>query len=127
MITWSELSFYNFNNPPTKQIRRSPQTQNKYDIHKKNLKINQSEHIKKNILKENDFAYTQNSFPYETEKNIKHDIIWSKRDLSEADIREIIIKHNQNMDIEKDCVYFINIKSNQSIPDITHAHVFIKS
>jgi hypothetical protein len=60
-----------------------------------------------------------NNFPYNLRKGISHEILFSTKLLSLAEIKFYIPD-------DKDFVWFVNYIENQSIPELWHTHIFSK-
>ena len=119
------------NNPPSINIKRKKEIEEKYVLHKKKLKdknINIEDYLD-NLLFKNNFKYiiTKNDFPYNLENNIEHKLLWINPNyinlFNDKLINEII-----NMRMRgKTYVYFENIDNNKSIKSIRHYHIFINN
>lgn len=119
------------NNPPSINIKRKKEIEEKYVLHKKKLKdknINIEDYLD-NLLFKNNFKYiiTKNDFPYNLENNIEHKLLWINPNyinlFNDKLINEII-----NMRMRgKTYVYFENIDNNKSIKSIRHYHIFVNN
>ncbi|KAJ2078509.1 hypothetical protein H4R24_004428 [Coemansia sp. RSA 988] len=75
-----------------------------------------------------DFLFLRNDFPYYLENDVEHWVLWCKKPLNtgviapEAAIEAIM--RNFGEDIE--WRYIVNPVHRQSVPQLSHAHVFIK-
>lgn len=73
---------------------------------------------------EKPIVVTKNTFPYNFEKDITHNLIWSKTQLYNDEILKVI-HDNINCDIY-DYLWFENVIKNKSIPDIFHVHLILR-
>lgn len=155
LITWNELLKFNYKIVIIK-LNRNNDIEEKYNIHKKNL-------LKNNILLKdylinklfnNDpkikFKLSINQFPYNTDKNIKHLLLWinplylynknneNNTEISFKNITEefnymkniflSLIKDNKEIYLDrsiKDLIIFKNSQKTKSIKDIEHYHIFL--
>jgi hypothetical protein len=117
VISKDILKTYNINNPPLTQLCRKKEIQQKYDIYNSNNQ-NKKKFIEKvkNELKINNFYFHVNDFPYYTEDNIVHYLVW----YSDEQYLLEFVKNNKNI-----LTYWVNNKNNSSIKEIKHAHIFI--
>ena len=76
---------------------------------------------------------THNNYPYYTEDDVVHYVIWFvgstfERYNNPSTIEKIIedYKIENNISEESQYVYYQNIEALRSIPSIPHLHVFIK-
>lgn len=74
---------------------------------------------------ENPIVITKNTFPYNFEKNISHNLIWSKNQLTNNDILNFIKDDIKNIS-EYDYVWFENIVKHKSVPEIYHTHLILR-
>ncbi|KAI9503641.1 hypothetical protein GGI25_002773 [Coemansia spiralis] len=78
-------------------------------------------------LAKNDFFFYANEFPYHLEDGVEHWVMWCRKRLVpgfEAPDAAISAIRSRFGDVE--CRYFVNPVKNQSVPQLSHAHVFIK-
>ena len=126
-LSWADLQKYNYTNPPLVQLSRKKEVEQNYISHKEKLKrdtINIHDYIKKNIIGDRKYVFTQNQFPYNLESNIQHDLLWINPEL-DLDI-ESIYKLISNEYKSKKIVFFKNVSALQSIKSIIHYHIFVK-
>ena len=117
----SILKQFTFSSPPTIQLPRSKKVQEAYNNYKSSPSYN-FEDFKQNIKKkltENYYFIQKNDFPYMTEKNIEHLIIWTNN--LDSTIQFINRNFKENL-----VTFWKNLSSNCSIPEIDHIHVFVK-
>ena len=77
-----------------------------------------------NKLKPSDWVIKLNDFPYDTEKDIIHYVLWLPSiDYTEKSIQKII---DSEFSDYKNVVWFTNVPKLRSIKNIYHAHVFVK-
>ena len=126
MATWTYLSKYGPNNPPTVKLYRTDEMENKYMEHLSELKKNNiqtHDYIMKTAFPNREpYSLLPNTFPYDLQKGILHWLLWVSPnvDLELDTIKRIIYdKFGSN------CVFFRNISTNQSIKSISHYHIFI--
>lgn len=138
-LLWNDLKkFHCF--PPTFQLKRQPHVEFNYSKHKQDLKKIQCS-LKNHIFKtqfsnKNNCKYSlsRNPFPYHIDNNILHFILWihpSFNSYFPYNVPSIFIDNiiqtyftDQKKDIQE-FIYFENLDSNKSIPEIRHLHVFI--
>ncbi|KAJ2792784.1 hypothetical protein H4R20_006723 [Coemansia guatemalensis] len=75
-----------------------------------------------------DFLFLRNDFPYHLEDDIEHWVLWCKKRLDigyvapEAAVQAIMRKFGHDIEWR----YIVNPVHLQSVPQLSHAHVFIK-
>ena len=122
--SWNSLIKYHFNHPINTYLKRNLQIQKLYD---KYNKTQQFEQFKKNMFnnKNKNFNFMLNNFPYDTDKNISHYLIFInpliKNKISDFNIYKIIRK---NYIKKKPIIIFENEPKNRSIKNIRHYHIF---
>ena len=131
MISWDTLKQFSVVNPPNERLYRTEETEKKYTRHRENVKENYGSVAKYLIHKmfskeacDKRMVFIENTFPYNTEPNIKHMLVWINPTYSE-NAKEVnsFIKENTSNPF----IYFKNNKQNKTILEIEHYHVFIKS
>ena len=118
MLTWDYLKQYNHEH----KLYRTPEVECIYTEHVKSLNGQVHEYIMNNIIKSNKYIIVDNTFPYDLEENIEHNLLWVNPEtvLSESDVEDII------NEVYSDNIYFRNIPKNQSVKGIVHYHIFTK-
>ena len=98
-------------------LRRNLLIEKQYINDKKStLYTKYKENIRKNISKYG-YYISINNYPYNTEKNVIHNIIWCNKNKEE--IKDILDC------LYKEYVFFKNTENNKSIKDIEHYHIFV--
>ena len=73
------------------------------------------------------YVIIENIFPYNIESNIGHYVLFSENELQSNDINTKINNFiHEKFKKEKQYLWFVNSKENQSIDDLWHCHIFIK-
>jgi len=142
IITWNFIKKFN-KKPPLFNLPRDNKINESYINH-----INECNHkygsisnyiYKKHFSnKSKKYTIVKNNFPYITESNIKHLLIWFNPNYYNHDlnfnkedtlINSIIHEHNSNCCIEdkiNNYIYFENYASNKSVLGVKHIHLFVK-
>ena len=105
-------------------FRRRKDVLAKYEEYQNSLKRNNIQ-VKDVILRKmkgHPIAWMKNEFPYDVE-NATHYLIWSTTPLSDDKIQEIATRHSRG----REFICFVNPEHLKSIPEIFHAHVFMKN
>jgi hypothetical protein len=131
-MDWEYLKFAHSNGICYKLIERKTETTNEYKKHKEHVKslgIPYKEYMLNEYFKNNEsYVIIKNNFPYDLADGIEHYNLWihpgNKNPLfhNMEYINELVSKH---MTCEFIC--FMNDISLQSVPEITHYHIFIKN
>ena len=118
MLYKKDIEIYSNKSPPLKPLGRSPYFQEQYDKYI-SKRENREYFIKKikSKLSYVSFHLHINDYPYNTEKDIKHWLIWWDEPIKIVDILE-------NTFGERLITYWVNKTNNKSIREINHAHVF---
>ena len=136
-IPWTYMKQFNFTNPPKKLLGRKKSVEEKYT--KDSLIIKKkggtTKYLTERFLSNgNDYCMTHNNYPYYTEDDVVHYVIWFvgstfERYNNPFTIEKIIddYKIENNISEESEYVYYQNIEALRSIPSIPHLHVFIKT
>ncbi|KAI8060577.1 hypothetical protein BC940DRAFT_323169 [Gongronella butleri] len=66
-----------------------------------------------------------NDFPYSVERGIDHQLLWSKRLLSESFVEHFLRDHYDAFKVE--WVYFVNPPEVQSVKKLPHVHIFLRN
>ncbi|KAJ2083340.1 hypothetical protein H4R24_000900 [Coemansia sp. RSA 988] len=148
-IPWKELKEIVAEGDPSKMGMRSYEMQLVYEKHKLRVKKEYGtmfEYLKKHVLADfiaqikepgfdpsaplttNDFFLMKADFPYYFEDDVDHWIIWCTKYLpvgnSCPDVAaKVIVQHFGN---DTEWVYLVNIVENQSVQELSHAHIFVK-
>jgi hypothetical protein len=132
VLSWETLQRFNLACPPTFNLGREKDTQDKYDIHRtwlKNSGIDVKSYIyeKFNLL-ENGIIFIENEFPYNCARGITHYVVWiSDRYPYNIDkLESFITKSIHEKDPSGEYVFYKNIPQNNSISCVNHYHVFVK-
>lgn len=116
---------------PLINIKRKKQMEEKYILHKKNLKdknINIEDYLQNSLFK-NNFKYilTENDFPYNLKNGIEHKLLWINPNYNNLFNDELITKIISMRMRGKTYIYFENNDNNKSIKSIKHYHIFINN
>ncbi|KAJ1884798.1 hypothetical protein LPJ66_010434 [Kickxella alabastrina] len=130
-------------------LGRSVETQAKYEIHKTKMMGEygtMANYLKAHVLADfiaekgmpgfdadsaigvADFTFRINDFPYHIGDGVEHWVLWCLKRLQpgfaapEAAVRAITQKFGENVE----CRYFVNPVNKQSVPQLSHAHVFVR-
>tara|TARA_Y100000590_G_scaffold470766_1_gene669739 strand:- start:23403 stop:23801 length:399 start_codon:yes stop_codon:yes gene_type:complete len=129
MLTWSVLSQFNENNPPTHALGRTSEVELKYSKfrHKILSKYDSvSQYLNKTLFtNDEDFIIKKNDFPYNTTKDIHHYILWINPK-NDAYFTNETIKYNLELFFKNKYIFFKNNRDNMSIEAIKHYHIFLK-
>lgn len=115
-----DLVKFNNNNPPKKTLGRNDKVQKRYDdflSKKENIELFKENIISK--LNKKEFYLDKNDFSYNVDESIEHWLIWWK---SEIDLDTKLKTHFG----DKLITYWTNLKNNNSIKEISHAHIFVE-
>lgn len=126
MLRWQVLKQYDCK-PPLLQLTRKPEIQTAYLRHKQNLQLkglSHDEHIRRNILGDQEYVLTLNGFPYDLESGIEHYVFWM---LPEKKISIECAKVYVEIVLGSEVIIFDNIEANRSVKTVPHYHVFIRS
>lgn len=118
-------------NPPTYMIGRTPKIELIYqNALLSRTRENYIHHIKTNIMQSKNIYLAINNFPYYLEDEIQHYCLWiNNPDIIIDDTLiqlAIFDKLGKWLIPSIDVSWFINLAKNKSIPEIQHAHVFIR-
>lgn len=126
VLTWNFLINFDFDKPLPNF--RSEKTLLEYTKFKgKNYDINN--YIYSKYLENTNYSLQENDFPYETESNMKHYVLWINKSFEKnisQNLLKCIIKQKMielNFD---DFLFFENHTSIKTIPGILHYQVFFK-
>lgn len=132
-LGWNQLKKFH-RNPPTVALNRSPTVQQEYDEFKEKTD-NVSLTIERRLFKDSVsvYRYVPNSFPYNIEPGIEHNLLWVNPNLT-ADKNNRVIFTNDTIVNEiiksetdgREYIYFKNKQHNASVQGIIHYHVFVK-
>ena len=129
MINWEQLKLHHLN-PPTYKIIRNDNIQKKYNKYINSLNKSIDNIIIDKYFNKDDkiFCIDKNMFPYYTENNIYHYILWINptKKINDIEIYNYINLYYCNYTIKKNIIYFENNFKNKSIQNIRHFHIFIK-
>lgn len=132
IITWNELSQYDYNHPPKKgTFKRKNIIEFKKIIYEEKMKQkgykNVDEYIYQKILKNGLKLYNivPNKFPYNVPKNVYHLVLWLNPlyTFDKKNIENII---NKEICPTKNIIIFENEANARSIKTIRHIHIFVK-
>ena len=110
-------------------IYRTLEVQNNYQKHIDFLKKQNMTALDniKTIVPNNTITIIPNDFPYNTEKNVLHYVVWCRNVVpTKQEIVSEIEKFALHNDFE-DFIFFQNPPSLQSIPELLHYHLFLKT
>ena len=129
-LTWDFLLNFDYNNDLPEQ--RTEETLKKYINFKNDLKNNNidiSDVIYKNYLKDKIFSIEKNRFPYSTEENVFHYVLWIndnfKKDITNKKIMEVVLEKMKQINCSG-YICFENTLNCKSIKNILHFQVFFK-
>ena len=127
ILTWKFLQSFDFEKNALPNFR-SQQTLDNYQIFKKNTK-NVSEYINEKYLKNKNFCIEKNDFPYITESNVEHYVIWINKSfeiyISKSFLQNTIYQKMKDLHFHE-YIYFENHSSVKTIPDILHYQIFFR-
>lgn len=125
-LTWEFLKHFNFKNPLPNF--RSKATLDKYKTFKNNTK-NVSKFIYEKYLKNKPYCIEKNDFPYVSESNMEHYILWINNSFSQNISKvflENIIKNKMQELGFNEYIFFENHESVKTIHDILHYQIFFR-
>ena len=129
-LTWDFLLNFDFNNDLPEQ--RTKDTLNEYinwKTYLKNNHIDISDVIYKNYLTNKIYSLEKNKFPYSTEDNVFHYVLWIndsyKKDITNKKIMEIILQKMYEINCSG-YICFENTSNCKSIKNILHYQVFFR-
>lgn len=126
-LSWNFLLDFDFSNPFPNF--RSEYTLYLYKDFKEKNK-NMSKFINEKYLKNKNYSIEKNDFPYLTEENLHHYVLWINKSFEKNVNKILITKILKNKMKELnfiDFIYFENHYSIKTIPDILHYQVFFLS
>lgn len=127
MITWEFLQSFDFEKKALPNFR-SQETLDKYQTFKKNTK-NVAEYIYAKYFKNKNFCIEKNDFPYITESNIEHYVLWIhksfEKNVSKSFLENIIYQKMKDLHFDE-YICFENHSSVKTIPDILHYQIFFR-
>lgn len=128
MLTWKQLQKFNHNTSED-TIAREPSISKKYREYRGTIKdINQ--HIMENMFPNSEpYCLTDNMFPYWTESNVQHDILWVNPEVVDMKLimnKNWIDERLKELLPNKQLVVFMNLPNNQTVRMVPHYHVFYK-
>jgi hypothetical protein len=131
MLGWDTVKNFTIDSPPTYALGRHAEVEERYTRHRDQINSSPfyssiADYILKDVLKDNEFVFTENEFPYKVEEGITHYLLWvSKKASGKFNIDSLIKSQKQIMDC-KEFTYYRNYKNNASIYEIEHYHIFAK-
>lgn len=126
MLLWKDIIKYHQNPPQTSIFSRLPETQLKYDNHRKSCGPIKDHILNKYLYNRLKWNIVDNKFPYHLQENIKHKVLWIypsiklNKDKVDTIIKQYTLSHKYN-----NYIYFQNIGDLRSIPEVPHYHIFI--
>lgn len=128
-VSWDEITQFDMQ-VITYDFKRKPEIQHMYSSISPEERTERMDKIKKRLESESTF-FVGNSFPYDIETGIQHDVIWTTYRAHDDDIENLkYFKKFVAERLGKSCdelVLFTNHPSIKSILEIDHHHVFYKS
>ncbi|KAJ1722836.1 hypothetical protein LPJ53_002805 [Coemansia erecta] len=124
-------------------LGRSPATQTSYDAHKQRVKAEfgtMAEYLTKHaladflaqptdpaVLAACDFTFRRNDFPYSIGDGVEHWVLWCRKRLQPGFVApdEAVGVIESRFGTEVEWRYFVNPVAKQSVPQLSHAHVFV--
>ncbi|KAJ1850698.1 hypothetical protein LPJ73_003328 [Coemansia sp. RSA 2703] len=125
-------------------LGRSPATQTAYEAHKKRVTAEfgtMAEYLTKHALADflaqptdpevlgpQDFTFRRNDFPYSIGDGVEHWVLWCRKRLQPgfAPPEEAVRVIEERFGKEVEWRYFVNPVAKQSVPQLSHAHVFVQ-
>jgi hypothetical protein len=127
VLSWDKLVTHD-NNPPVGTLHRDPIHDDAYNVHRAVLfakGISVEKHIVENVMNGSTVALTPNEFPYLTEPDIKHLVLWMLpgSEMTHEEAKSYVSKAlNTSL---QNVVLFENMVANKSIKAIPHFQVFL--
>ncbi|KAJ2787609.1 hypothetical protein GGI15_000571 [Coemansia interrupta] len=124
-------------------LGRSPATQTAYEAHKQRVKSEfgtMAEYLTKHSLRDflaqptdpevlaaGDFTFRRNDFPYSIGDGVEHWVLWCRKRLQPGFVApdEAVRAIEERFGTEVEWRYFVNPVAKQSVPQLSHAHVFV--
>ena len=131
MLGWNIVKNFTMDSPPTYALGRLPEVEERYTRHRNQIMSNVhyssvADYILKDVIRDNNFVFVENEFPYKVEDGIKHYLLWiSKKAHGKYDPAKLISERKEILK-SKEFTYYRNYKNNASIYEIEHYHVFAK-
>jgi len=128
ILTWSLLKSWNYKKPFPNF--RTDETLQKYQQFKNN-NVDIPSYIQQKYLKNKNYTIEKNAFPYHTEKNVEHYVLWINKNFEKhisisKTFLENIIKEKMILLEYNEYIYFENHVSVKTIPQILHYQIFFK-
>lgn len=128
ILTWKYLLEFNYSQP-LPNFRSKQVLQNYNDFKNKNKNKNITKYIYKKYLKNKQYLIIENDFPYLTESNVFHYVLWINKSyepfISKPILEKIIIEKMNELQFDE-YIYFENHSSVKTIHDIKHYQIFFK-
>ena len=131
MLGWDAVKNFTMDSPPTYTLGRLDEVEERYTRHRDQINSSPfytsiADYIQKDVLKYNEYVFTENEFPYKVADDINHYLLWvSKKANGKFDI-DSLIKSQREIKACKEFTYYRNYKNNASIYEIEHYHIFAK-
>ena len=129
MLSWNYLSKFSLQNPPLENFSRDAITEKQYNLFKDTMKKNNislNNHIINKYFSDNSkYKLLLNKYPYYTEEDIVHYVLWiNPKFNSEFNNEKVINILDDNFN---DYIVFKNLTKNMSIEGVVHYQVFTKN
>ena len=131
MLGWDAVKNFTMDSLPTYTLGRLDEVEERYTRHRDQINSSPfytsiADYIQKDVLKYNEYVFTENEFPYKVADDINHYLLWvSKKANGKFDI-DSLIKSQREIKACKEFTYYRNYKNNASIYEIEHYHIFAK-
>ena len=129
MLSWRFLRQFNENNPPTISLGRKKEVEDKYSKFRENVKKkygSTANYLEQTLFSKNEpFILKLNDFPYNTQSNIYHYLLWINPKYN-SHFNNKNIKEKLDIFFGKNYIFFKNNTNNMSIKSIIHYHIFIR-
>ena len=131
MLGWNIVKNFTIDSPPTYALGRLPEVEERYTRHRNQIMSNVyyssvADYILKDVIRDNNFVFVENEFPYKVDEGIKHYLLWvSPTSSVSVNVLETIASQPE-IKRSKEYTYYRNYKNNASIYEIEHYHIFAK-
>lgn len=131
MLGWNIVKNFTIDSPPTYALGRLPEVEERYTRHRNQIMSSEyyssiADYILKDVIRDYNFVFTENEFPYKVDEGIKHYLLWvSPTSAVSVNVLETIASQPE-IKRSKEYTYYRNYKNNASIYEIEHYHIFAK-
>ena len=101
MLGWDAVKNFTMDSPPTYALGRLDEVEERYTRHRDQINSSPfytsiADYIQKDVLKYNEYVFTENEFPYKVAEGINHYLLWVSKEASgKFDIGSLIKSQNQ--------------------------------